>query len=85
MLWEIAIIVDFTLPSIFHDAAEVAIGGQLVGIAWYYLGLRSRLRRGTAGQALALGKLAGKDVLDAAGVGVQAGAQAAPPDGSLSG
>ena len=85
MLWEIAIIVDFTLPSIFHAAAQVAIGGQVVGIAWYYLGLRSRLRRGTAGQALALGKLAGKDVLDAAGVGVQAGTQAEPPDGSLSG
>jgi amino acid transporter len=85
MLWEIAIIVDFTLPSIFHAAAEVAIGGQIVGIAWYYLGLRSRLKRGTAGQALALGKLAGKDVLDATGAGVQASAQAAPPDGALSG
>ncbi len=63
IIWEVAIILDFTLPSGFHDAAYVAIVGQLVAVAWYYGGLRSRLRRGTAGQALALGRLAGREDL----------------------
>jgi amino acid transporter len=69
LLWEIAIILDFTLPSTFHAAAEVAVAGQVVAVAWYYGGLRSRLRRGVAGQALKQGQLAGRDVLDDATVG----------------
>jgi amino acid transporter len=68
LIWEIALILDFTLPSIFHAAAEVALGGEVVAAAWYYLGLRGRLRRGEAGQALSRGKLAGVDPLATAGV-----------------
>ncbi len=60
ILWEVALIFDFTLPSIFHKAAILAVCGQAVAAAWYYFGLRSRLRAGTAGQALALGRLAGR-------------------------
>jgi amino acid transporter len=65
MLWELALILDFTLPEIYHKAAKIAIIGQLVAVAWYYVpgGLRSRLKAGTAGQALAQGQLAGKDDL----------------------
>jgi amino acid transporter len=72
LAWEIAIILDFTLPSEFHDAAEVAVAGQVVAALWYFGGLRSRLRRGVAGQALRVGQLAGKDALDAPAVGAGA-------------
>jgi hypothetical protein len=68
LIWEVALILDFTLPSIFHAAAEVALGGEIVAAAWYYFGLRGRLRRGEAGQALSRGKLAGTDGMAAAGV-----------------
>jgi amino acid transporter len=80
LLWEIAIILDFTLPSTFHAAAEVAVAGQVVAVAWYYGGLRSRLRRGVAGQALKQGQLAGRDVLDDATVGAPGS-----PDAELGG
>jgi amino acid transporter len=60
IIWEVALIFDFTLPAIFHKAAILAVCGQVVAAAWYYFGLRSRLRAGTAGQALALGRLAGR-------------------------
>ena len=33
LIWEVFLILDFTLPSIFHKAAEVAIGGEIVAIA----------------------------------------------------
>ncbi|HEX3925441.1 MAG TPA: hypothetical protein VHY31_24390, partial [Streptosporangiaceae bacterium] len=79
LVWEIAIILDFTLPSEFHDAAEVAVAGQVVAALWYFGGLRSRLRRGVAGQALRVGQLAGKDALDAPAVGAGA------PDAELGG
>lgn len=69
LIWEVFLILDFTLPSIFHAAAEVALGGEIVAVAWYYLGLRGRLRRGEAGQALSKGKLAGADGMAPAGVG----------------
>lgn len=74
LIWEIYLILDFTLPTIFHAAAEVAVGGQIVAALWYFLALRGRLRRGEAGQALSAGKLAGADVLTA-----PAGAAAAGP------
>jgi amino acid transporter len=82
LLWEIAIILDFTLPATFHAAAEVAVAGQVVAIAWYYGGLRSRLRRGVAGQALRVGQLAGKDELDAPAVGA---AQPGAPEAGIGG
>jgi amino acid transporter len=78
IIWEIALILDFTLPHIFHAAAEVALGGEVVAAAWYYLGLRGRLRRGEAGQALSKGKLAGVDGLAVAGAAP--GAAAAEPE-----
>jgi amino acid transporter len=56
VIWEVFLIVDFTLPAIFHAAAKVAIGGEVVAAIWY-LGLRGRIRRGEAGQALSMGKL----------------------------
>jgi hypothetical protein len=65
LAWEVILILDFTLPAIFHAAAEVAVGGEVVAAAWYFLGLRGRLRRGEAGQALAKGRLAGADALAA--------------------
>jgi amino acid transporter len=65
LIWEIYLILDFTLPSIFHAAAEVALGGEVVAALWYFFGLRGRLRRGEAGQALAKGRLAGADALAA--------------------
>ncbi|MGO8876596.1 MAG: amino acid permease [Acidimicrobiales bacterium] len=64
MAWEIFLICDFTLPQIFHSAAEIAFGAQIVPIVWYFGGLRSRLKRGIAGAALAHGQLAGKGVID---------------------
>jgi len=79
MGWEIAIIIDFTLPSIFHAAAEVAVAGQAVAIAWYYGGLRSRLRRGTAGNALALGRLPALQSVDALATGSVPTSQPDPP------
>jgi amino acid transporter len=63
IVWEVALIFDFTLPAIFHKAAILAVCGQVVAAAWYYGGLRSRLRRGTAGKALAMGRLAGREDL----------------------
>ncbi len=80
IIWEIAIIIDFTLPSIFHKAAEVAVAGQVIAIAWYFGALRSRIRRGTAGQALAAGRLAGQEALDTR----PAGRAAPPPDSPAS-
>jgi len=65
IVWEVALIFDFTLPAIFHKAAILAVCGQVVAAAWYYFGLRSRLRAGTAGQALAMGRLAGREDLAA--------------------
>jgi amino acid transporter len=65
LAWEVILILDFTLPAIFHAAAEVALGGEVVATAWYFIGLRGRLRRGEAGQALAKGRLAGADALAA--------------------
>ncbi len=65
IIWEVALIFDFTLPQIFHKAAILAVCGQVVAGAWYYFGLRSRLRAGTAGKALALGRLAGREDLAA--------------------
>jgi hypothetical protein len=50
-----------TLPASFHAAAEVALGGEVMAAAWYFIGLRGRLRRGEAGQVLARGRLAGAD------------------------
>ncbi len=85
MIWEIAIILDFTLPSPFHAAAEVAVVGQLVAVAWYYGGLRSRLRRGTAGQALAMGRLAGTEALDGPAVGAEAVGQPGTPEVEMGG
>jgi hypothetical protein len=80
LVWEIFLILDFTLPEIFHKAAEVAIGGEIVAIAWYYFGLRGRLRRGEAGQALSKGKLAGLDAAPA-----PAGAAAITPEPDMGG
>lgn len=80
LIWELFLILDFTLPEIFHKAAAVAIGGEIVAIAWYYFGLRGRLRRGEAGQALSKGKLAGVDAAPA-----PAGAAAVTPEPDLGG
>jgi amino acid transporter len=85
LIWEIAIILDFTLPSPFHAAAEVAVAGQLVAVAWYYGGLRSRLRRGTAGQALAMGRLAGAESLDAPAAAAEAVGQPGAPEVEMGG
>ena len=85
LLWEIAIILDFTLPSTFHAAAEVAVAGQVVALAWYYGGLRSRLRRGTAGQALAKGRLAGNEALGTAALATEGAGQPAAPEAELGG
>jgi amino acid transporter len=68
LAWEVFLILDFTLPAIFHDAAETALGGEVVATLWYVFGLRGRLRRGEAGQALAKGRLAGVDSLAGAGI-----------------
>ena len=59
LAWELALILDFTLPSVYHKAAEAAVGGQIVAAAWYVFGIRSKIKRGEAGQALAQGRLAG--------------------------
>ena len=56
VIWEVFLIADFTLPQIFHAAAKVAIGGEIVAAIWYFA-LRPRIKRGDAGQALSLGKL----------------------------
>lgn len=83
LIWEVYLILDFTLPSIFHKAAEVAIGGEIVATLWYFIGLRGRLRRGEAGQALSLGKLAGADTLTAPAGAAQA--TAVQPEADLGG
>jgi amino acid transporter len=74
LIWEVYLIFDFTLPSIFHGAAEVFVGAQIVAAAWYIFGLRGRLRRGEAGQALSKGKLAGAHVMAATAGAAPAGA-----------
>jgi amino acid transporter len=56
VIWEVFLIADFTLPAIFHAAAKVAIGGEVVAVIGYFA-LYRRIRRGDAGGALALGKL----------------------------
>jgi hypothetical protein len=66
LIWEVYLILDFTLPAVFHAAAEVAVGAEVVAVLWYFVGLRGRLRRGQAGQALSQGKLADAAVLTAA-------------------
>jgi amino acid transporter len=82
LIWEVYLILDFTLPSIFHKAAEVFVGAQIVAAAWYFFGLRGRLRRGEAGQALSKGKLAGAEVLTATAGAAPAGpAQPEPKPG----
>ena len=78
VIWEVFLIADFTLPQIFHAAAKVAVAGQVIAVAWYYGGLRSRLRRGTAGQALTLGPVARREDL-AAEPAVRSIGQVEPP------
>lgn len=80
LIWEIFLILDFTLPAIFHKAAEVAIGGEIVAALWYFFGLRGRLRRGEAGQALSMGKLAGVDALTTPAGSAQASTIQPEPD-----
>jgi hypothetical protein len=80
LIWEVYLIFDFTLPSIFHKAAEVFVGAQIVAALWYFLALRGRLRRGEAGQALSKGKLAGAHVMAATAGTAPAGPAAPEPE-----
>lgn len=57
VIWEIIALSALTLPSVFRDADWVALGVQGVCALWYITVLRSRLRKGTAGQALLLNRL----------------------------
>jgi amino acid transporter len=49
ILWSLIVIAYMTLPEVNHPALENTIYFELVGVAWFFLYLRSRLKSGQAG------------------------------------
>ena len=51
LVWLVAAILALSLPQEFHKADYYVLGGLGLAVLWWALGLRPRLRRGTAGWA----------------------------------
>lgn len=49
LLWLVLVLTILTLPTEFHPAVWVVLGGELVGALWYVTGIRSRQARGVLG------------------------------------
>jgi hypothetical protein len=49
LIWLLAAIAVLVLPSEFRSAVWVTVGGLVLAAIWYAVGLRARLRDGTAG------------------------------------
>lgn len=49
LVWLLAALAALILPSEFRNATYVALGGLALAGLWYVVGLRKRLRDGTAG------------------------------------
>jgi amino acid transporter len=47
--WCALVILILALPSPFHGSDKVIGGGAVLAALWYFLALRGRLKRGTAG------------------------------------
>jgi len=51
--WSLLVIADMTLPPVNNIAGEYTVVAEVLGVAWYALYLRRRLRSGEAGPPLA--------------------------------
>ncbi|HEX4246833.1 MAG TPA: hypothetical protein VH008_03135, partial [Pseudonocardia sp.] len=49
VIWLLTALAALILPAAFRDAVWVTVGGLVLAGVWYVLGLRGRLRDGTAG------------------------------------
>lgn len=47
VIWLVAALLILTLPAQFHSADWVVVGGEAVGVIWYFAGIRVRQARGT--------------------------------------
>lgn len=53
LVWAVVIIVDMTVPSVNNVAAEYTIAAEVLGVLWWLLYLRPRLKDGRVGVARA--------------------------------
>ena len=51
LAWTVLVMLVLSLPSAFHGSDKVVLGGAVLAALWYFLGLRRRLKAGTAGPA----------------------------------
>lgn len=51
LAWTVLVMLALSLPGAFHGADLVVAGGAVLAALWYFLGLRRRLKAGTAGPA----------------------------------
>ncbi len=51
LAWTVLVMLTLSLPSPFHGADKVVLGGAVLAALWYFLALRRRLNAGTAGPA----------------------------------
>lgn len=65
-VWLVAAVLALSLPHEFHKADYYVLGGVGLALLWWAFGLRPRLRRGTAGPALAGGQSPSTPAADAA-------------------
>lgn len=49
LCWSALVIIDMTVPTVNHLVGEYTVGGEVVGIIWYFAYLRKRLQRHEAG------------------------------------
>ncbi|HEX4751799.1 MAG TPA: amino acid permease [Solirubrobacterales bacterium] len=49
LVWIICAILVLAIPSQFHGADKIVVGGGVVAAVWYFLVLRGRIAKGTAG------------------------------------
>ena len=48
LVWLVAVVLELSLPQPFHSADYYVLGGLALAAVWWLVGLRGRLRRGTA-------------------------------------
>jgi hypothetical protein len=49
LFWTALVILILALPAPFHGSDKVIAGGAALAALWYFLALRGRLKKGTAG------------------------------------
>ena len=66
MAWSAVVMLYMTVPAVNHVAGEYTVYFEILGVAWFFLYLRRRLRSGEAGPpltALAPGEAAGEETI----------------------